>query len=202
MVSCKSDSNDFVDDPVEYPEFLAYINATVDGEIIKTEIPFFGDSDYEANINYTEQTDNTSSCINLKYEPGLNPIQDLTLPKFNVGFVGFLDETTQNCNDELSVFDTLLEENTFNYTQDANGQGVSIKYFETSNGTGLVYTSYGSQDNTASFEIIEVEILDCEPKRCVNVYGTFTATLYNASNSSETIVINNGTFKLKVESFN
>jgi len=120
------------------------------------------------------------------------------LRKQNIGFI------FQNFNliDELSVFDTLLEENTFNYTQDANGQGVSIKYFETSNGTGLVYTSYGSQDNTASFEIIEVEILDCEPKRCVNVYGTFTATLYNASNSSETIVINNGTFKLKVESFN
>lgn len=199
---CNSDNNNFIDEPAQNPQVLAYINATVNGEVVETKISSLNTSNYELNINYTQQTNNNNQCINLNYEPGLNPTQDVTLPKFNIGFIGFLDQATQSCSDELSIFESLFSVNNYNYTQDANGQGVSIKYFENSNSSGSVYTSFGAQDASSYFTVTDVEIKNCSLKKCVNITGTFAATLYNASNNSETLPITNGSFKLKIESVN
>ena len=122
------------------------------------------------------------------------------LPEFQIGFINLLDEMTMTCDDELTYFETFLETQEYTYADNALGEGVSIKYQASS--TDPVYTNYNTQPTPPQFEITNIEVVDCSPKKCIDISGTFEVTVFNASNPSETLTLTNGAFKVRMQSQN
>lgn len=198
FVSCSKDSDTLVDIPQPSTDFYAFINARVSGTQINTEIPSTGIPNYQATIGYLQKDDVSGNCENYNYNAGVSPISNSGLPSFKVGFIGFLDETIQSCSDELSVFETLFEVDSYDYALTAQGNGVNIKHTN----TNTTYSSFGMQDASANFNITGIEIKDCGVKKCINVIGTFNVRLYDVNDPNEFIDVTEGRFKVRVQSFN
>ena len=200
--SCSSDSDSLVEEPKPLPDFFAFINAEVNGDQIETAIPSTGIVEYKATISYLQHDDGNGNCVNYNYKTGLEPISNNSLPYFNVSFNKFLDETIQDCMTEIDDFETLFQSTSYSYALTAQDYGVNIRYSFVENGITKVYSSYGTQSTLSEFIITNFEIKDCTPKKCLNVFGTFSGRLYNVIDESEFIDVTNGDFKVRVQSYN
>ena len=110
----------------------------------------------------------------------------------------FLEEAEFNCNQETANFDNLIDTGSYNYSAGEDDYGVYVSYAENDE----YYTSYGAQNSDAAFQVTSVTSLDCAPKACLLIEGTFSCTLYNQQDSSDTIEVTNGKFKVVMESYN
>lgn len=200
--SCSKD-DEVVAPPEDTPEFRSFITAKVDGDDYIATIPYnLVGSEFEQTISYQEITDNNSECININYTAELKHLEDSTLPKLSIGFVGFLSQNNIMCSEEVSNFEALFELQQYDYANNTGDYGANILYVTNTNNILTYYTTYLSDQTNSNFEITDVVIENCEPKSCIRVSGSFNCTLFNTIDNTDTIEITEGTFKLKLLSFN
>ena len=198
LVSCSADPNE-IPESTNLPQPIVFnITADVNGTTVENLASSNLES-YRASMSYNTKTDMNNNCINRSYTPTLVSVNG-DLPEFQIGFINLLDEMTMTCDDELTYFETFLETQEYTYADNALGEGVSIKYQASS--TDPVYTNYNTQPTPPQFEITNIEVVDCSPKKCIDISGTFEATVFNASNPSETLTLTNGAFKVRMQSQN
>jgi len=166
---------------------LVYTTANIDGAMFNASISsdITIPSDYGSSYSYQRQFNNNGGCININYTASLFPTLNDVLPYVGVGFIGFMSEANLTCSDELENFDSLFPAGSYSYAENESTYGAKIEHATASDGSGNFYTSYGPQDSSASF-----------------VIGTFSCTLYNESDNTDTINVTDGTFKLSMKSFN
>jgi hypothetical protein len=202
IVACSSsddsDNNDSGNNDLSF-----YINAKVNGTNFNSGIPvdLSIPTDYGSSNSY-QPIYNGAQCVNMNYEPSLYPFFDETKPGMSVGFIGFIGNANLTCAEELDNFDTLFQPDSYGYTDSAYSYGVKVSYATTGDANQVYYTSYGAQDNDASFIITDVEPVDCGFNECVIVSGTFSCRVYNEQDATDFLDITNGEFKLGITSWN
>ncbi len=176
-----------------------YISASIDG------VPFFIQEDniYGGSMSHSPLIDGGGACTDIAYGPNLYPVGDESQPSMGVWFYQFLTAAGLTCADENQNFDAIFQTGSYNYSSDEFQLGGGIQYY-----TGIVdgntYVSFGTQDQSASFVITNVTPQDCPNPllECVEIEGTFTCTLYNEQDATDTIEITNGEFRLGLSSYN
>lgn len=200
LFSCSTDPNEIpVSSNVPVPVDVFFVSTKVNG--VAMSVSTSGEEGYSNFIGYTEKTDVNNECINRNYNVILKSLSNTIIPEIEIGFINLLDEMTMTCDEELSYLETLIESKLYPYAGTAFGEGVALKYQASS--TSPRYTTYNTvQPMTSLFEVTAVEIVDCSPKKCVIVSGTFTATLFNLIDATDTLEFTDGSFKIKIQSQN
>ena len=200
VMACSSDSND----GPNTSNYSLYIIADVNGQTFESGIDVDAVSNadpYGASLSY-QPIYNGPACVDMIYEPGLYPFGDDTLGNMGIGFVRFLSNAGITCAQELDNFDMLFPTGSYTYAMNSDSYGVNINYAPSSDGNSGYYLSYGPQDGSASFQITSIEPYDCGFSQCLFVTGTFSCTLYNEQDPTDTLEITNGIFKLSHRSWN
>lgn len=202
MVSCSS--SDDSDGDSGNSDLAFYINANINGTEFNSGVPtdITVSTDYGASNSWQPRYNNDGQCIDMVYEPSLYPFFDESKPGMSVGFVGFISNANLTCSDELDNFDTLFQTTSYSYAPDEYNYGVKVSYATSNDDSQVYYTSYGSQNSNASFNITNVEPVDCGFKECVIVTGTFSCRVYNEQDVTDFLDLTDGEFKLTVTSWN
>lgn len=203
LVACSS-SDDSGDGASGNSDLAFYINAVVDGSQFNSGIPIDISvaTDYGASNSWQPRYNNDGQCIDMNYEPSLYPFFNESRPGMSVGFIGFLGNSNLTCSDELENFDTLFPTASYSYAPDEYNYGVKVSYATSGDDSQVYYTSYGSQSNNASFNITNIEPIDCGFNECVIVTGTFSCRVYNEQDATDFLDITNGEFKVSITSWN
>lgn len=104
------------------------------------------------------------------------------------------------CGDENDAFNGLISPSTFAYYEDGTPNSISVVVgMMTVN--GYFSSQYGSQ-SAASFEITSSTETNNTFGKFQLLEGTVNCILYNEDDNSQTLELENGTFKLDVASYN
>ena len=198
FVSCATDPSEIPDEN-NVPPLEFFIIADVNGDTIETMSQPSNIIDYSSGISYNTKTDADSNCINRSYSSSLVSVTG-NLPEFKIEFINLLDELTMTCDGEEFYFENFLESQDYSYAENALGEGVSVKY-RTSSNTSF-YTSYNVQPSTPKFEVTQIEIVDCSPKKCIHISGNFEVSVYKTNDLTDVLTLTNGEFKLRLQSQN
>lgn len=203
IFSCSS-SEDAPPVDITPATLLVYTTANIDGVAFDAQIStdVTVQSDYGTSYSYQPQQNQNGGCDNINYSASLYPTFNEALPYVGVGFNRFIIEQNRDCFEELDYFDQLFPIASYDYSTGEYNYGVTVEYATKSDGSGIFYTSYGPQDSSASFEVTAIEAYDCGFNECMFLTGTFTCKLYNSQDTTDTVEVTNGTFKLSFKSYN
>ncbi|WP_298238173.1 hypothetical protein [uncultured Algibacter sp.] len=209
LVNCSSDSNSDKDGPktVNTDNYLYFISGEVDGESF-----LYGLETEPTSIEYTNVFGKSGVCTSDNTSYGGINYNSGVYPSFSGGSSIFFDfvrfylcSSSQSklelFNDSFPVksYPLSVSDNTISGT---NGS-IAISYSPNVN-NDLYYTSFNGSSINGSFTITKsTEKNQFLLNQLIDAYqeieGTFSGTLYNVEDSSDTVEITNGAFKLQVK---
>ncbi|NQY04889.1 MAG: hypothetical protein HRT68_01495 [Flavobacteriaceae bacterium] len=194
LVSCESSDDDNNNSSDEY-----YLNATINGEPVS-----FG---FSTNATQSDHlmfgTGVLTALCPYTYPGGFYPNLDESLPTASFDFTNFYQGPCSG-EDEVAVFNTLFPVGSYPYVNNPDTEiGVDFNFSYVANGN-TYYTSSDGDQTGSTFNITsseEFNFLLLGDLYSFNqiVTGTFSCTLYNANDPSDTLEVTNGTFRLFIE---
>jgi hypothetical protein len=169
-----------------------YMGFNLGGKNILLKEDLLSDS-YSNNTSYQRLIGLDTYILN--YEPGM--YHDVTKPS-----IGLLLRFVSNPPENTTIKD-LFKVGSVKFTQNDYDFGAGVTY-SLGGEDGKYYTSEGPQTNSEFkfTQVGEVQENFCDPyKKCVLLTGTFKCRLYNQQDKSDFIDVTNGTFRIRVISF-
>lgn len=188
FISCDDESVDPL--PVPTEEVLYFFKGQLDGDAVDLSLTLSNDI-----TNYHTHGGSLGETCTFDYGASIGdqfdnpPLFDFELKNIYSG----------ECGGESDVFNGLITPSTFSYYQDGMPSSVSVTVGMTT-ADGYYSSQYGTQIGS-SFEVAFSTATNNAFGKFQLLEGNVNCTLYHESDNSQTLELENGTFKLDVASY-